>query len=61
MKYVVWMCVLDKKKKTHMPQSKVSPQFETREEAQSYLNENFKDTVTVIYGVFKTDGNTGYY
>lgn len=60
-KFVVWSSAWDKKKKTFMPTFKVSPEFDTREEAQTYLDENFKDNATTKYGVFETSGNTGYY
>lgn len=43
-----------------MPSSIVSPTFENREGADNYLEENYPDT-GYEYGVFKTDGETGFY
>jgi len=60
-KYAVWACVWDKKKKTHMPTNKISSEFDTREEAQVYLDANCKDNATTKHAIFKTNGNTGFY
>lgn len=60
-KWAVWHCPWDKIKKTNMPTSIVSQHFDTREEAEKYLEENFPNRKQYEYGVFKTDGNTGFY
>lgn len=59
-KWTVWSCPWDNVRKTNMPSSIVSPTFETREEADNYLEENYPNA-GYEYGVFKTDGETGFY
>ena len=58
-KWAVWHCPYDKVKKTNMPTTIVSAHFGTREEADNYLEENYPKRAE--YGVFKTDGETGFY
>lgn len=60
-KWAVWHCPWDKVKKTNMPTTIVSPTFDTREEAEKYLEEHYPNRKEYEYDVFKTDGNTGFY
>ena len=60
-KYAVWACVWDNRKKTFVPSFKMSSEYDTRQEAQDFLDANFTDNETTKYSVFKTNGNTGYY
>ena len=44
-----------------MPTTIVSPHFDTREEAEQYMADNYPNRKQNEYGVFKTDGKTGFY
>jgi hypothetical protein len=58
-KWAVWHCPWDNVKKTNMPTQIVSPNFDTRDEAEKYLEKHYPNRKE--YSVLKTDGNTGFY
>jgi hypothetical protein len=60
-KWTVWHCPWDKVKQTNMPTTIVSPNFDTRKEAEQYMADNYPNSQQYEYGVFQTDGQTGYY
>lgn len=60
-KYAVWHCPWDKANKTNIPKTIVSPRFDTFEEAEKFLENKYPNRKPYEYGVFKTDGNTGFY
>lgn len=60
-KWAVWHCPWDKVKQTNMPTTIVSPHFDTREEAEKYMVDHFPNRKEYEYGVFQTDGQTGFY
>lgn len=59
-KWAVFSCLWDSVRKTNIPSTRVSPIFETREEAYNYLRENYPNAGNE-YWVFKTDRETGFY
>lgn len=60
-KWAVWYCPWDKVKKTNMPTTIVSLLFDTYEEAENYMKEHYPKRKEYEYGVFKTDGENGFY
>ena len=60
-KWAVWHCPWDKVKKTNIPTTIVSPHLDTRKEAEQHMEENYPNRSQYEYGVFQTDGQTGFY